>query len=285
MPSEYDRYLAEQTASVELALVSALREYGGDAVPRRLAEALRYAVLGGGKRVRPNICLAACTAAGGRRTDAMPAALAIELLHAYTLVHDDLPCMDDDDERRGQPTVHVKFGEAEAVLVGDALQAMAFEQLSGLRIEPERYSAALKAFCRAAGPGGVIGGQWVDVTAVPPHDLDRVRYVHRHKTADIIECAAKIGAIAGGATGTQIEKLAKYGHYIGLAFQIVDDLLDAPQSRGEPGELNCLYVWSVEKARETAGDYTGKALAALDDLPGDTDPLRECALRLINRKF
>ena len=160
-------------------------------VPPGLAEPMRYALLGGGKRLRPVLCLAACQAVCGDPAPALPAALAIEVLHNYTLVHDDLPCMDDDAMRRGRPTVHAKYGYAQAVLVGDALQAAAFEL--ALLAPP----GCARILARAAGPAGVVGGQWVDVTSSPPHDAARVSYVHAHKTGDLIACACEMGAVAG----------------------------------------------------------------------------------------
>ena len=176
-------------------------------MPERLLEAIRYSLLSGGKRIRPVLCLAAAEAVRGKAEDAVPAALAIEILHTYTLVHDDLPCMDDDALRRGMPTVHVKFGEAEAVLAGDALQALAFQALAGLSIPAERAFAALKVMSEAAGPCGVVGGQWVDVTAKPPHTPERIAYVHLHKTADLIACAVRLGGIAGGGSEAEIAAL------------------------------------------------------------------------------
>ena len=311
-------------------------------VPSGLAEPMRYALLGGGKRLRPVLCLAACQAVCGDPAPALPAALAIEVLHNYTLVHDDLPCMDDDMLRRGRPTVHAKYGYAQAVLVGDALQAAAFQlaltppkshaesaenaethshakftelvshaesaenaethshaEFAALlshaesaenaesgspaggaaeRSEAEgviqhsafsiQHSLCL-ALARAAGPAGVVGGQWVDVTSSPPHDEARVSYVHAHKTGDLIACACEMGAIAAGAAseeGGSPRSLAReYGRALGLAFQIVDDLLDA----GDPAkasELSILRVATPEAARAQARAATERALRALDAL-------------------
>ena len=297
-------------------------------VPPGLAEPMRYALLGGGKRLRPVLCLAACQAVCGDPAPALPAALAIEVLHNYTLVHDDLPCMDDDTLRRGRPTVHAKYGYAQAVLVGDALQAAAFQlaltppkshaesaenaelhshakftelvshaesaenaesgspaggaaerseaegviQHSAFSIQHFPSSASLaiaRILAAAAGPAGVVGGQWVDVTSSPPHDAARVSYVHAHKTGDLIACACEMGAIAAGAAseeGGSPRSLAReYGRALGLAFQIVDDLLDA----GDPAkasELSILRVATPEEARAQARAATERALRALDAL-------------------
>ena len=253
-------------------------------VPPGLAEPMRYALLGGGKRLRPVLCLAACQAVCGDPAPALPAALAIEVLHNYTLVHDDLPCMDDDAMRRGRPTVHAKYGYAQAVLVGDALQAAAFD----LALTPPRggtngvasrsgWGAALqlrlaRTLAAAAGPAGVVGGQWEDVTSSPPHDAARVSYVHAHKTGDLIACACEMGAIAAGAAseegfgGSSPRSLAReYGRALGLAFQIVDDLLDA-EDPAKASELSILRVCTPEEARARARAATERALRALDAL-------------------
>ncbi|MCL1857441.1 MAG: polyprenyl synthetase family protein, partial [Kiritimatiellaeota bacterium] len=226
-------------------------------------------------------------------------------LHAYTLVHDDLPCMDDDDVRRGKPTVHKAFGEAEAVLAGDALQALAFRMVCEL---PERCQGrALRCLADAAGPSGVIGGQWEDVAGqvVPlnrhsslvvrhandekrmtKNDASKIAYVHHHKTADVLECAARLGGVCGGGSEAQCEALGRYGHHVGMAFQIVDDLLDESERQKKPSEereLSCLDVWSSEQARHEARRHSHEALGALDGLPGDTAPLRGLARFLLER--
>ena len=272
-------------------------------VPPGLAEPMRYALLGGGKRLRPVLCLAACQAVCGNPAPALPAALAIEVLHNYTLVHDDLPCMDDDALRRGRPTVHAKYGYGQAVLVGDALQAAAFQLVltppksyaesaenaesgspaggAAERSEAEgviRHSASgiqhslCMALARAAGPAGVMGGQWVDVTSSPPHDEARVSYVHAHKTGDLIACACEMGAIAAGAAsedgsgeGSPRSLAREFGRALGLAFQIVDDLLDA-EDPAKASELSILRVATPEEARAQARAATERALRALDAL-------------------
>jgi len=261
-------------------------------VPPGLAEPMRYALLGGGKRLRPVLCLAACQAVCGDPAPALPAALAIEVLHNYTLVHDDLPCMDDDAMRRGRPTVHAKYGYAQAVLVGDALQAAAFD----LALTPPRGGTAgvanrsgwgvglqlrlARTLAAAAGPAGVVGGQWVDVTSAPPHDEARVAYVHAHKTGDLIECAVNLGALAAGAPTRVLLATAEYGRSLGFAFQIVDDLLDA----GDPAkadELSILRVCTPDEARARARAATERALAAvpaIGDEPGAAAPGAPAAL-------
>lgn len=234
-------------------------------IPEKLREPLRYAFLTGGKRLRPVLCLVACQAISGACEAALPAALAVEALHTYTLVHDDLPCMDDDLLRRGQPTVHAKFGVAEAVLTGDALQAVAFDLVLQSPVSSAAICEMMRELAAAAGPAGVIGGQWVDVTAEPPHDAARVDYVHEHKTADLIRCALVMGGIAGGADDQQLSALRRFGGSFGVAFQIIDDLLDAadPEKRDEMG---ILQVMTPVEATRRAGAMTGDAREALNAL-------------------
>ena len=285
-------------------------------VPPGLAEPMRYALLGGGKRLRPVLCLAMCQAVCGNPAPALPAALAIEVLHNYTLVHDDLPCMDDDLLRRGRPTVHAKYGYAQAVLVGDALQAAAFQLAltppkshaesaefvsraetaehgsppsergvarsaggsTPCGTAPEASLAIARRLARAAGPAGVVGGQWVDVTASPPHDEARVAYVHAHKTGDLIACACEMGAVAGCAAVAEglgedsprslVLAARDYGRSLGLAFQIIDDLLDGDDP-AKSGELSILRICTPDEARARARAATERALAALSIL-GDS---------------
>ena len=261
-------------------------------VPPGLAEPMRYALLGGGKRLRPVLCLAMCQAVCGDPAPALPAALAIEVLHNYTLVHDDLPCMDDDQLRRGRPTVHAKYGYAQAVLVGDALQAAAFQLAltehgsppsergvarsaggsTPCGAAPEAALAIARLLARAAGPAGVVGGQWVDVTSSPPHDEARVSYVHAHKTGDLIACACEMGAVAGCAAVAEglgedsprslVLAARDYGRSLGLAFQIIDDLLDGDDP-AKASELSILRICTPDEARVRARAATEKALAAL----------------------
>ncbi|MGI6098787.1 MAG: polyprenyl synthetase family protein [Lentisphaerae bacterium] len=276
-----DAYFETCRARVEAALLAALPPEGRR--PARLTEAIRYSVTTGGKRVRPMLCLAAAEAAGGIWSDAVPPAVAIELLHTYTLVHDDLPCMDNDLLRRGMPTVHAKFGEAMAVLCGDALQACAFGALTcGSAVNPARVTRWVCELAHAAGPGGVVGGQVEDVADAATPDPATVAFVHQHKTADLFRAALRMGAIGGNATEVQIEQLGRFGNHLGLAFQIVDDLLDAG-SPDAADELSCLKIWSPAEARQEVEHHTAEAIKALTDLPGPTEPLRHMATRLATR--
>ena len=190
---------------------------------------MRYSLLAGGKRLRPILVLAAAEAVGGRSEQALPAAAAVEMIHTYSLVHDDLPSMDDDSLRRGVPTSHVVFGEAIAVLAGDALQAHAFRLLSepAEGLPPERALRALHVLATAAGTAGMVGGQVADLEAEGKAvTAENLEFIHRSKTGALLRASVEIGAIVGGADDANIAALSRYGEHIGLAFQIVDDVLD-----------------------------------------------------------
>ncbi|HOE61231.1 MAG TPA: polyprenyl synthetase family protein [Kiritimatiellia bacterium] len=283
MEADLEVYLTERRRLVEEHLSACLPE----ATPRnkRLIEAMCHAVLSGGKRLRPILCLAAAEASGGSLRDALCPASAVELLHTYTLVHDDLPCMDNDPMRRGQPTVHAKFGEALGVLTGDALQTLAFEILART---PEKQAGTLQRLvtelASAAGQAGVIAGQAEDIRCAAAPTRADIEYVFRHKTADLFRTACRLGAIAANAAAPDLERLTEYGDGLGFAFQILDDLLDAHEAktRAEP-ELSCLAVMTVAEAREWAENLTQQAVAALAGLPGETAPLEALARHLLGR--
>ncbi len=274
--------------TVEAALEAALPVLAP--APRELGladfnAAMHHAVKAGGKRVRPILtllCAQACKANAQQMEEARHAAVAIELLHSYTLVHDDLPCMDNDTERRGAPTVWAQYGEGMAVLVGDFLQALAFEQLTQCR----HSATMLQALGRAATQ--VIRGQVADIAAaqVPPAtwDADLLNYVFTNKTAMLICAACELGAIAADASPAHREALVAYGLNVGIAFQLVDDLLDAQQSQ-VGNELNALAIYggNPEPVRTLATETTHRALAALETIPGETAPLAAFAQSLLER--
>jgi geranylgeranyl diphosphate synthase type II len=239
---------------------NALDKLLSESRPAVLSDAMRHAVLSGGKRVRPLICMSAAVAVGGKAEDAVNPACAIELLHSYTLVHDDLPSMDNDTERRGLPTVWAKYGEANAVLAGDALQSLAFRAAAMAPRNAGRIVAEL-----ADAGVGVVRGQVEDL------DGDDVDFIYRHKTADLFIAAAVMGAYAGGGSDADVERLRSYALNLGLAFQFEDDLLDgdSPYSRDE--------------TERKVADLTAAAIAALDGLPGDTSFLASLAKRLVGR--
>ncbi|MBE6395531.1 MAG: polyprenyl synthetase family protein [Lentisphaerae bacterium] len=228
--------------------------------PAVLFEAMRHAVMSGGKRVRPQICLAAAMAVGGKAEDAIFPACAIELLHSYTLVHDDLPSMDNDTERRGKPTVWAKYGEANAVLAGDALQSLAFRAAAMAPRNAGRIVAEL-----AEAGVGVVRGQVEDI------DGDDVDFIYRHKTADLFIAAAAMGAHAGGGSDADVDRLRSYALNLGLAFQFEDDLLDGDSP------------YSREETERKVAEHTSAAVAALEGLPGDVSHLASLAERLVGR--
>lgn len=281
--------LASEKAVIEAALDKALPS--DEATPflgnAAFNEAVQHAVKIGGKRVRPiltRLCAEACQATEAQLEDALHAAVAIELLHSYTLVHDDLPAMDNDTERRGAPSVWAKFGEGDAILVGDFLQTLAFEQL--LKCKACDTKALLQALSFAA--HNVIRGQVSDIAAakVPPAEWtpELLGYVFVQKTSALIAGACKLGAIAANATPEQQEALYQYGVNVGLAFQYVDDLLDAQQSQ-TGNELNALAVWDNDPdvVRMTAEYCTKQAIKRLSALPGDTTLLADFAKSLLSR--
>ena len=231
--------------------------------PAELSEAMRYAVGTGGKRIRPLICLASAVAAGGNAEDARYPAAAIELLHNYTLVHDDLPAMDNDTERRGRPSVWAKYGEANAILAGDALQALAFKAAA---MAPRNAGSILRELAEQG--VGVVRGQVEDIAA-GEKDID---FIYRHKTADLFMAAAVMGALAGGGDDRAVESLRVYALNLGLAFQYEDDLLDGDSPYGR------------EETERRVRDATAAALAALEGLPGDSSPLAALAQSLVGRK-
>ena len=208
---------------------AALSHWVAEDAPERLSDAMRYAVLDGGKRLRPLLVLAACEAVDGNAEAALRAACAVELIHAYSLVHDDMPCMDNDILRRGKPTVHVKFGEAGALLAGDALQALAFELLApeGDAVPASIQANLCRLLARAAGHEGMAGGQAIDLASVGlALDEDALRRMHRMKTGALLQGSVVMGAQCGKPDATALRALDAYGAAIGLAFQVVDDILD-----------------------------------------------------------
>jgi len=283
MPFDLKSYLAARRATVESHLLACLPP--ADVRPQLLAEAMRHAVLSGGKRLRPVLCLASAEAAGGRADDALFPACAVELLHTYTLVHDDLPCMDNDLLRRGQPTVHAKYGEALGVLAGDALQTLAFETLARTPEKRPGTAARLVAeLASATGAAGVIAGQVEDIRLASAPTREVIDYVFQHKTADLFRASVRLGAIAAGAGEPDLARLSTFADHLGFAFQIVDDLLDAKTSKADDKpELSCLDILSETEAHDWAVQHTDLATHALTGLPGDTVPLAELAREMLGR--
>lgn len=283
MPFVLETYLADRKRAVEEHLFASLP--AAETRPAILVEAMRHAVLSGGKRLRPILCLAAAEAVGGSAEDARYAATAVELLHTYTLVHDDLPCMDNDLLRRGQPTVHARYGEAIAVLTGDALQTLAFDMLANTpERRPGTVARLVKELAAVVGFAGVIGGQVEDIRFAAAPTRDVIDFVFQHKTADLFKAACRLGALAAGGDEDAVDKLSRFADALGFAFQIIDDLLDAPTASSDAApELSCLAVMSADEAHDWAHSLTAQAVAALDGLPGETVPLAALANHLLTR--
>jgi geranylgeranyl diphosphate synthase type II len=265
------------------------------ACPARLAEAMRYSVLGGGKRLRPVLALLAAEACGADPAEALPAACALEIVHTYSLIHDDLPAMDDDDLRRGRPTCHRAFDEATAILAGDGLLTLAFEIVARHVRPAEAAAACVRALAEAAGPEGMVGGQMADLEAEGRDDatVERLEAIHRRKTGALLRAALRMGAAAAGAPEASVRALEAYGRAVGLAFQIVDDLLDV---RGDESKLgkrvgkdSGLGKWTdpgllgIEGSAARAAELAAEAVAALEPLGARADRLRALAWHLLER--
>jgi farnesyl diphosphate synthase len=226
--ADFEVWSRQQLAAVE----AALEAWVPQAAPAGLGQAMRYGVLDGGKRLRPLLVLAACHAVGGLHDAALRAAVAVELIHAYSLIHDDMPCMDNDVLRRGKPTVHVQFGQAQAMLAGDAMQALAFEVLTPeVGVAPALQAQLCALLARAAGHAGMAGGQAIDLASIGQAlDEGALRDMHRRKTGALLQGSVLMGAACGSCEATAWQALSDYGAAIGLAFQVVDDILDVTQA-------------------------------------------------------
>ena len=280
---ELDPYLKERKAVVEEALFQCLPST--EDCPVLLSEAIAHAVKSGGKRLRPILCLAAADAAGGENSAAIFPACAVELLHTYTLVHDDLPCMDNDLLRRGQPTVHAKYGEALAVLSGDALLTLAFETLAKTpAANAKTMTDLVTELSRASGASGVIGGQVEDINFAGNASAEKIHYIFEHKTADLFRAAMCMGAVSVEAPHQVVSQISTYAGHLGFAFQIIDDILDAEQAESDDKpELSCLDIMSIEDARVWAAEHTRQATDCLAGLPGNTEALEAMAEMMLKR--
>lgn len=254
----------------------------GHIAPTVLVDAMRYAVLSPGKRLRPALVLGAARAVGGEVDDALPAACAVEMVHAYSLVHDDLPALDDDDERRGQPSCHIKFGEATALLAGDGLLTEAFAVMgdgrplgSGASVPAARRIQAVSELARAIGAAGMIGGQVDDLEAESrPPDRATVESIHRRKTGRLIQASVVLGALFGGGTAAQTRSLRAFGADLGLAFQLVDDVLDGDGAVPLDGE---------DAVRASAREVTARAVESLQPFGRRAQALRKVAKDMAER--
>lgn len=291
-------YLDEKHQLVEQAmaeLVPAANDLHPDLA--RHFEAMRYSLFAGGKRVRPILCIAACEAVGGDTKEVLPAAVALECIHTYSLIHDDLPAMDDDKLRRGKPTNHVLYGEAGAILAGDGLLTMAFTLLSSnllSTIQPDKRLELINIIATGSGSMGMVGGQALDIACEGKDiDINTLRQIHSRKTGALITASVQAGGVIGGADASQLAALTTYGAKIGLAFQIVDDLLNVEGTTEQLGKAagsdadrcKATYpaIYGLEQTRTMAKETIAEALAALDIFTEQGDPLRELATYIINR--
>ena len=293
-----DSYLKTCLQQVETTLDNYLPKSA--TLPASLHDAMRYSVFAGGKRIRPVLMAATCEAVGGHPEDVLVAAAAIEMIHSYSLIHDDLPAMDDDDLRRGKPTNHKVYGEAIAILAGDGLLTEAFILLSNPQVLPSVAPVArleiIHQLSRAAGSLGMVGGQVVDMESEGEAiDLPTLEYIHTHKTGALILAAIEIGAIIGGATEKQRLALHRYGEAAGLAFQVADDILDIVADQAllgkdvgsdeERGKATYPALLGLEGARQRARDLRDMAFAALEPFGDEARPLRDIATYVIDRSF
>lgn len=291
-------YLKDKIMLVDAALEKYLpRE---EERPASIHKAMRYSIFAGGKRVRPVLMLAACEAVGGQINTVMPAACAMEMIHTYSLIHDDLPAMDDDDFRRGRPTNHKVFGDAIAILAGDGLLTEAFKLMSDSRFasdcDPAARLAVIHEIATCAGTYGMVGGQVVDMESEgkPDMDLPTVQYIHIHKTGALIKASVVAGALLGGADERQLAAIRRYGEAAGLAFQIADDILDIEGTTEEigkdagsdqaRGKATYPAVMGLAAAKQEAQAMMDEAMLALEPFGGAAEPLRQIARYIVERK-
>jgi geranylgeranyl diphosphate synthase type II len=289
-------YLQNRSALVDRALERWMP--GEEVLPRSLHQAMRYSVFAGGKRLRPILMIAACESLGGHAGQVLHAACAMEMIHTYSLIHDDLPAMDDDDFRRGRPTNHKVYGEATAILAGDALLTEAFRLLADAEanrsVPPATVIKVIELVARYAGSQGMVGGQVVDMESEGKEiDFPTLEYIHTHKTGGLILASVQVGALLGGANDSQVAAIKRFGGAAGLAFQIADDILDvvgdqqhlgknvgSDQARGKatyPAQLG------LDEARQRADELCGIAISALAPLGQSAEILQELARYIVNR--
>ena len=291
------KYLERRRLQVDRALD--LWIAGEEEFPPQVHKAVRYSLFAGGKRLRPILALAAAEAVGGKVTEALPVACALELIHTYSLIHDDLPAMDNDDLRRGRPTSHKVFGEAAAILAGDALLTEAFRLMARpdlmKNISPRRCLRAIHTLTLSAGSQGMVGGQVMDMACegeeIKP---DILEYIHTHKTGALIGAATAVGAVIGGGSPREVRALEEYGRKMGLAFQIMDDLLDVQGEEKQMGKAvgkdrakgKATYpaLFGIEDSRRKAEGLIREAVTHLDPFNRRANPLREIARYILQRK-
>jgi geranylgeranyl diphosphate synthase type II len=290
-----DEYMESRRRLVDDALQAWIPK--APELPESLAAAMHYAVFPGGKRLRPVLVLLAAESASGTESVALPAACAVELVHCYSLAHDDLPAMDDDDLRRGRPTCHKKFGEATAILAGDALLTLAFEVLARDSSSAELATASCRELAAAAGAGGMVGGQADDIAATVNDParvaVETLKSIHSRKTGALLAVCVRLGGLAAEADAATMRALDAFGREIGLAFQVADDLLDAAGDESKTGKrvgkdsgrgkLTFPYTIGIDASRHMARELCDRACAALDPLGPQAERLRELARFVVER--
>ncbi len=263
--------------------------------PKHLSEAMSYALTAGGKRVRPILCIAGHEAVGGRSDNILPIATSIELIHTYSLIHDDLPSMDDDDFRRNQPTTHKVYGEATAILAGDALLTDAFHMISQSGAKPKILVNIISELSRASGPEGMVGGQSVDIILEGRKaDKKDLYYIHTHKTGALIRASVRIGALLAETTPARLNALTNYGEKIGLAFQVIDDILDVTGTKeelgksagadGARGKNTYPSIFGLDKSQSIADGLIHDSLESIKRLNHNAEPLAELAKYILSRR-
>jgi geranylgeranyl diphosphate synthase type II len=295
---ELKSYLEECRQKVDHALDQYLP--AEDVLPQKLHQAIRYSVFAGGKRIRPILMLSACLTVGGAVEKVLPAACAMEMIHTYSLIHDDLPAMDDDDFRRGRPTCHKVYGEDMAILAGDALLTEAFLLLSrpvdGQGVSTDTLRRVINIIARCAGSKGMVGGQVVDMESEGKNiDLPTLEYIHTHKTGALILASVQAGALLGGGDEEAFNALSRYAEAAGLAFQVADDILDIVGDQAllgkdvgsdvARGKATYPALLGLEPARERARELRDMAVAALAGFDHRADPLRDIAHFIVDRSF
>jgi geranylgeranyl diphosphate synthase, type II len=292
------QYLSKGREYIDAAICDYLPKE--DAFPVNIHKSMLYSVMAGGKRLRPVLVIAAAEAVGGNRQDILPFAVATEFIHTYTLIHDDLPALDNDDLRRGKQTNHKVFGEAIAVLAGDALLTQAFYLMTHSElmseVPPEKLLQAAHDMTVAIGTLGMIGGQVVDIESEgKPIDAETLEYIHTHKTGRLIKACIRAGAILSQSKPEQLEALSSYGEQIGLAFQIVDDILDITADQSllgkdvgsdvEKEKATYPALYGLNKSKKTAENLVEEGIACLKNFGSKAEPLREVARFFLHRSF
>jgi geranylgeranyl diphosphate synthase, type II len=295
-PQDFDlaSYLTEQQAKVEAALDESIAVI----YPKKIYEAMRYSLMAGGKRLRPVLCLATCELMGGTAEMAMPTACALEMIHTMSLIHDDLPAMDNDDYRRGKLTNHKVYGEDIAILAGDGLLSYAFEFIASHthQVLPQQVLQVIARLGRAVGAAGLVGGQVVDLESEgqPDVGIETLNFIHRHKTGALLEASVVCGAVLANAAEADLQRLSRYAQNIGLAFQIIDDVLDITATQEELGKTagkdlqsqKATYpsLWGIEESQRQANQLIAEAKAELTLWGEKAQPLMAIADYITARK-